>query len=52
MKSCYKSLKQLDPEKELYSGLDPILRVYFLLTLKVSFKILEKIFVGYRKGLS
>ena len=40
MKSCSKNLKQLDSQRELYSGLDLIfLSEYFLLMLKVSSQI-------------
>ena len=50
MKSYYKSLKQLDSQRGLYSGLDPIfLSEYFLLLMKISSQILEKVIVGYHK---
>ena len=53
MKSCYKSLKQLDSQREQYSSLDPIiLSEYFLLILKVSSQIWEKFIVRYCKGQS
>ena len=51
MKSCSINLKQLDFQRELYSGLDLIyLSEYFLLILKVSSQILEKVLVGYHQG--
>ena len=47
MKSCSKNLKQLDSQRELYSGLDLIfLSEYFLLMMKVSSQILEKFLRG------
>ena len=51
MKSCSKNLKILDSQRELYSGLDLIfLSEYFLLILKVSSQILEKVLVGDHQG--
>ena len=50
MKSCYKGLKQLDSQRELYSGLDPIfLSEFFLLILKISSQILENFLWGTTK---
>ena len=50
MKSCYKSLKQLDSQGELYSSL--IFGEYFLLKLKISPQTLEKFLLEDYKGLS
>ena len=52
MRSCSKSLKQLDSQRELHSGLDLVFpRKYFLLILKQSSQILEKFPLGYHDGL-
>ena len=52
MKSCYKGLKQLDSQRELYSGLDPIfLSEFFLVNIENKLSDFGKLFVGYYKNL-